>query len=117
MLRDQIKAAQDCPISSPIPCPEWDCTLYIRTLEGGERDAFEESVLVKKGKKREVSLQDLRAKLVALSACDKDGRPAFQPGDEKWLTCKSGVVLDRLADAAMKHNKISDKDVEEMAGN
>lgn len=118
-LREQIKAAEDFQVSDPIPCPEWgkDCILHVRTISGAERDAFEESVLVKKGKKREVSLKDIRAKLVCLAACDSNGTPVFTPGDEKWLTDKSGKVLDRLFSEAQKINGITEEDVEELMGN
>jgi hypothetical protein len=121
-LRDQIKDKEDFAVSEPIPCPEWDtedspCVLHVRTISGAERDSFEESVLVKKGKKREVSLKDIRAKLVVLSACDSNGTPVFLPGDERWLTDKSGRALDRLFSAAQKLNGITEEDVEELMGN
>lgn len=118
-LRDQIKACEDFEVSGPIPCPEWgsDCVLHVRTISGAERDAFEESVLVKKGKKREVSLKDIRAKLVRMAACDERGAPIFQLGDERWLTDKSGKPLDRLFSAAQKLNGITEEDVEELLGN
>lgn len=118
-LRDQIKAAEDFQVSEPIPCPEWgaDCVLHVRTISGAERDAFEESVLVKKGKKREVTLKDIRAKLVRLATCDERGTPVFEIGDERWITEKTSKPLDRLFSAAQKLNGITDEDVEEMVGN
>lgn len=38
-LRDKIKAASDRP-TKPIPVPEWDCSVNIRTWSGVERARF-----------------------------------------------------------------------------
>ena len=119
-LRDQIRNADDLTtISEPIPCPEWGdgVALHVRILSGSERDAFEEASLVKKGKKRELSLQDARARLVEMAACDPAGKPIFRAGDAKWLTLKNGAVLSRLFAAAMKLNAITEDDIEELVGN
>lgn len=116
-LREQILSAEDCPLSPPIPCPEWGCTLHVRTLTGEERDEFEEGSLVAKGKKKEISLRNIRARLVELSACDETGKPVFRPGDAKRLGEKSAAVLDRLFAAAQKLNGITDEDVEELEKN
>lgn len=118
-LREQIQQADDFQISDPIPCPEWgaDCVLYVKGISGAERDSFEEACFIKRGKRRELSLQDVRAKLIVLAACEKDGKPVFRPGDEKWLTRKSGKVLDRLFSVAQKINGITEEDIEEIAGN
>ncbi len=119
-LRDLIRNADDCKrLSEPIPCPEWGegVVVYVRILSGAERDAFEEGSLVRKGKKRETSLQDARARLVELAACDAGGKPLFRKGDAKWLTQKNGAVLTRIFAEAMKLNGITEADVDELAGN
>lgn len=118
-LRDSILDGNDSSISDPIPCPEWgkDCVLHVRTMTGEERDAFEESCLQKKGKSREFSMANVRAKLVCLAACDADGKPVFRRGDEIKLGKKSAKVLDRLFAAAQQMNGISDADAEDLAKN
>lgn len=119
-LRQTIRSADDCgQVSQPIPCPEWgnDVVVHVRVLSGTERDAFEDASIVRKGKKREMSLLDARARLVVAAACDASGTPLFRLGDEKWLTRKSGVPLTRIFNAAVKLNAISGEDVEELVGN
>jgi len=118
-LREQIRSCDDSKVSEPIPCPEWggDTVLYVRIISGSERDAFDAASFVQKGKKREMSLQDIRARLVCLAACDATGSPVFRRGDEKWLTRKSTVPLDRLYAAAAKLNGLTTEDIEELAGN
>ena len=117
--RDLILAANDLPVSEPIPCPEWgaDCVLHVRTLTGEERDAFEESCLQKQGKKRELTMRNIRAKLLCKAVCDESGKPVFRPGDEAALGKKSAKVLDRLFTAAQKMNGLTDEDVEDLAKN
>lgn len=115
-LRDEIKTTEDHK-RERVEVPEWGKTLFVRSLSGEERDAFEEGSLVQKGKKREVALRNIRARLVVMATVDGEGNSVFAPGDELWLGKKSAAALDRLFSVAQKLAGISDDDIEELVKN
>lgn len=117
-LREQIRSVNDIEIV-PVEVPEWKSTVYVKTMTGEERDHFEESSLVKKGKNREMTLRNIRARLVVMSVVTGPDNPThvFTPNDIDWLTKKSSRALDRVYEAAAKLNGITASDVDELAGN
>lgn len=118
LTRDQILKAQDRTYIT-VNCPEWGGKVRLQSLSGAERDAFEESILGKKQKDgtREVVTKNLRAKLVALSAVDKEGKLIFNADDVFVLGEKNAAPLDRLFAASQKLSGISKDDVDEMVKN
>jgi hypothetical protein len=115
-LREAILNHDDLP-RELVAVPEWGVSVYVRTLSGTERDAFEEGSLVKRGKSKEVSLRNIRARLVALAVVDADGKRIFADSDVAALGAKSGKAIDRLFDVASRLSGISESDVDELAGN
>lgn len=113
ILKKDDRAWQDVLI------PAWGGKVRVRSLSGAERDAFEDSILGerKKDGSRDVVLNNLRAKLVALTAVDKDGTPLFSKDDVVELGKKNAAALDRLYAAAQKLSGIGPGDVEEMVKN
>jgi hypothetical protein len=115
-LREKILESQDLPVEK-VPCPEWGCDVWIRTLSGVERDQFEESCLVQRGKKKEANMRNARAKLVCLAAVDESGKQIFGPADHDNLGSKSSKVLDRLFGVASRLAGISQTDMEDLVKN
>ncbi len=99
MLRDLILNASDLPRQA-INVAEWGCTVYVRTLTGTERDAFD-SETAKLGEEGKALF---RARMAAATLCDENGEPVFTAEDAEALGRKSGKVLDRLWDVAAKLN-------------
>jgi hypothetical protein len=118
LSREQILKAKDRTYQD-VKCPEWGGVVRIQSLSGLERDIFEESILGQKNKdgSREVIVKNLRAKLVALSAIDKDGNLIFSLDDVMVLGDKNAAPLDRLFSMAQKLSGISKDDVEELTKN
>ena len=115
LTRDAIKNSQDS-IMELVLVPEWGGTLHVKSLNGAQRDAFEGSLVHTNGKgKRSVSYLDIRAKLVAKTACDKDGNLLFTDNDVQWLTLKSAAALQRVFEVAQRLSGITEDDVKEMA--
>jgi len=112
-LRQRIKDANDLPLT-PVECPTWDCTIYVRTMKGSERDDFEHFASKATRKKDN---RGLKLELVMLTACDETGALLFLPEDREWLPTKSAVELDRIANASLAANGFSDKDVEQLEKN
>jgi hypothetical protein len=118
LSREEIFKKQDREYAV-VNCPEWGGKVRVQSLSGAERDAFEESILGKRKEdgSRDVMTANLRAKLVALSAVDKDGNLLFGPDDWAALGQKNAAPLDRLFTAAQKLSGISKNDVEELTKN
>jgi hypothetical protein len=112
-LRERILAADDRPIE-PVPVPEWDCIVYLRTLSAGERERWEEQAREGGGAR---TRHEIRASLVVLAACDEDGRPVFTTADVPALCNKSARAVMRLFDRALKLNDFSGEDVERLEKN
>jgi hypothetical protein len=91
--------------------------VYVRTLTGRERDAFESSCFMTKGKNRELNTENLRAKLLVRSICDADGQRLFADADVVLLGDMPADVLDALFAKAQELSGLGTKDVEEMVGN
>ena len=113
--REQIRAAQDRRFEE-VPVPEWGGMARVRSLTGRERDEFEASVLreKKKGRGRELNLENYRAKLVAISVVDEQGEPILSERDVAWLGEKNAACLQRICDKANELSGLTDADVEEL---
>jgi hypothetical protein len=118
LTREDIFGRQDRTFKD-VNCPEWGGKVRIQSLSGAERDQFEESIMGPRNKDgtREVTVKNIRAKLVALSAVDKEGQPLFSPDDVMELGKKNAAALDRLFTVAQKLSGISRDDLDEMVKN
>lgn len=97
--------------------PEDEVAVYVRTMKAAERDAFETSMFEGRGSSRRQNLDNLRARLVAKTAVDKDGNPLWKAEQVKRLGEKNAAAIDRIFDAAQRLNGMSSSDVEEMVKN
>ena len=113
LTKENILAAEDLTFEH-IEVPEWGGVVRVRTMTAGERDRWETALLDEKGEVRE---QDIRARLVSLTAVDGEGKRMFDDGDITALSAKSAAAMDRVFAAASKLNGLSAADVEELAKN
>ena len=92
--------------------------LYVRTMSGQARDAYEASIYFagKKAKAtgRGTEADGMRTNIVIATACDKDGNLLFKPEHAEWLCHKSAAVLDRIQDKARELAGMSAEDIDEM---
>jgi hypothetical protein len=100
-----ILAAKDTKLSAPIPVPEWGGDVFCKTLSGTERDAFEESY-------SENKMRAFRCRFLVLTLSDDKGERLFTDSETTDLGKKSSVVINRLFDAAWKHNAFTTEAVE-----
>jgi hypothetical protein len=105
-----------------VQVPEWGGAVYVREITGAERDRYEQSLITeshdRKGRTtRSMRLADARARLVALAACDAEGKALFTESDVPQLGKLSAAALDRVFTVASRLAGLSDQDVEELAGN
>lgn len=118
-LAAQIMAAEDLGIIKVV-VKEWadkegkPLTLGIRVMTVGERDAYEREWIGKK----ETGIDNFRTKFLARCLCHPEtGDRLFTDEQIEKLAGKSAKVVSKLFDKAMKHNAMSEADVEELAKN
>lgn len=87
---------------------------FLRGMSGTERDAWERSLVVGRGKRRDVNTENVRAKLVARCLCDAEGTRILTDADAVALGGLRVDVLQRLFEVAQRLCGVSDADVEEL---
>ena len=112
LTREAILSAEDAPLEA-VDVPEWGGTLYVRSMNGIERDSFDSWLVEVPADER----TNQRGRIVALCACDAEGARLFTDDDINALGHKSAEALSRVADTAMRLNALSASDVEDIAEN
>lgn len=115
-LRDEILKADDLRREA-LQIPEWGITVWVRTMTGAERDAFEESTYRVNGDNVEVNRKNLRARLAVLTLCDESGSRLFGDDETDLVAKKSSAAVDRIFELASRINGISKSDEETLAKN
>jgi hypothetical protein len=91
-----------------VTVPEWnDATVYVRTISGTEREAFEESYAEQK-------MKNFRMRFLVKTLCDESGERLFDDADVEELGKKSSAVINRLFDKAWALNAFTPEAVEKL---
>ena len=114
--RDAILAAQDLTTET-VEVPEWGGSVLVSTLSGVDRDAWDQSLVSVVGNKTRANLDNIRARLVALTVVDEAGNKLFKPEDAAALGKKSAAALMRVFVAAQRLNGMGSYAVEDAKGN
>lgn len=99
-----ILAAQDFKVEK-VTVPEWGGDVFVRSLSGTERDAFEESYVENKTK-------SFRERFLVLTLCDENGTRLFSDAEIADLGKKNSIVLNRVFDKAWAVNALRTEDVD-----
>jgi hypothetical protein len=110
---DQILAINDIK-TQELFIPDWDSWVRVRTMSGAEYDRYQKSILIGKGKNRDVNLMNARAKLVALTVVDENGQRVFTDSQINALGQKSSAAIGLIFDLATDLAGITEEDVEEL---
>jgi hypothetical protein len=110
LTRDQILECSDLK-KEEVQVPEWGGSVFVREMNGADRNAWEASLINEKGK---VNLVNIHARLVSFCVVDEKGNRIFSDADVDLLGKKSGKALSRIVDACQKLNKLTDKDLDEV---
>jgi hypothetical protein len=113
LTRDAILAAATLPTES-VELKSLDGSVLVRGLSAFDRDAFEKSMFVTKGKTREFNMANVRARLVALCAVDDNGGRLFADEDVVALGQVRADVVDKLFTVAQRLSGLRDEDVAEL---
>lgn len=114
LKRDDILKVVDQAIEL-VAVPEWGGEVWVRGLNGAERDKFEASMVQTRGKSQTVNMANVRARLAAASMCDEGGVRLFADADVDALGQKSAAALQRVFLVAQRLSGIGEEDVKELA--
>lgn len=109
LTREAILGCDDLP-RQEVPVPEWGGSVSVRMMTAAERERWEAFV---QGETRD----RIRATLAARTVCDEAGELLFSEADVEALGAKSGPALTRIFAAALKLNRVSKEDVDELEKN
>lgn len=113
LTREAILAGVKLP-SEIVDVPELGGAVIVRGMTGSERDAFENGCFQGKGKKRDFSAQDVRAKLVAYCCIDEAGQRVFSDNDVALIGQVRADVVDRLFSVAARLSGMTPEDADEL---
>lgn len=113
-LRQKILACDDIK-REEITIEEWQATFQIKGLTGKERARLLSNAIGKDGR---TNFERIYPELVVLTAYDPaTGKPVFEAADRDALNEKSGAILERIAQVAMRLSGLSAAGVEEVTKN
>jgi hypothetical protein len=118
-LAKQILDADDLPILK-VTVREWKggdgkpLVLGVRVMTVEERDSYEKEWVGKK----ETGIDNFRTKYLARCLCHPEsGDRLFDEAGIEQLAKKSAAIVSKLFEKALKHNNMTETDVEELAKN
>ena len=121
LSREDILNAED-RVRELVDVPEWGGSVFVRSLEGIERDRLETS-FVRYARSAQGKLSAdfntaandvVRARLCAMTIVDDEWHNLFSESDILILTHKSAAALDRVFQVAQRLSGLTDADVEEL---
>ncbi len=119
LSRDDILNAED-RVRELVEVPEWGGSVYVRSMEGIERDRYEMG-LTRLGRNEKGGLEveglnadNIRARLCAMTIVDEDWTNLFTERDVLVLGHKSAAALDRCFSVAQRLSHLTDEDVEKL---
>lgn len=117
--KEEIAAAAS---SAVMPCEPVTITLggvtksvWVQGMSGSSRDGWEKSLVVGRGKRREVDTANVRAKLAVRCLVDKPGGTRlFTDAEASLIGSLPASVLNPIFEKAQRLSGVSDEDVEEL---
>jgi len=116
LSREDILNVKDISIEE-VEVPEWGGSIYVKSMTGTERDAFEASIVRANSRsgKANVNMENIRAKIAANTICDENGELLFTKHDITVLGNKSASALQRVFEVAQRLSGITEEAVKELA--
>ena len=113
LSKGQLLAARVLP-REEVSVPELGGTVIVQGMSAAQRDAFEASLMVGRGRRRDINTANLRAKLIAFCVVDETGQRVFSDEDVTALGEVRVDVVNRIFAVAQKLSGVSEEDIEEL---
>lgn len=114
--KDEILNCKDY-VTKEVDVPEWGGKVLVRGMTGTERDKFESETFSQNGKNIEVNYTNMRARMLAYTVVDEEGKRIFSDSDIEKLGQKSALALSRVFEVAKKLCGLGEDDVNELIKN
>ncbi|MFO7537619.1 MAG: hypothetical protein R6X32_06115 [Chloroflexota bacterium] len=115
--REQILGIEDAEYRD-VEVPQWNgLVVRLKALTALERDRFDGTMTTGRGKNVKVNWEHARARLIVATAVDEKGEPLFTHKDIEALSQKNAAAVDVLFAAAQELCGITNRDIEDLAGN
>jgi hypothetical protein len=111
--RQQIFEARDIE-KVEVAVPQWGGSVYVKSMDGRERDRFDEFCYTRQDKS---NFSGMRALLVRLCVVDEGGQHVFTDEDLPALEQKNAAVVTDVFMRAQALNRLTRADVEKAQGN
>lgn len=115
LTKEQILAKNDIEIEE-VYVSEWGDSVFVKSMNGEERDTFELSIVDQKHKGK-VNLENIRAKLCAMTICDEKGERLFSEKEIFALSKKNSSALSKIFLVAQKINGLDEESVGQLKEN
>ena len=113
----EILNAQDAQVI-PLDVPEWKGSVFIRTVNGEERDRMETIFVALSGSlDNGHEMKPWKSEVASLMISDEAGNRIFTDADIEKIGKKNWKAIDRIVDAGMDHNGLTEAALEEAEKN
>ena len=113
ITREAFFAKRSLPRET-VHIPELGGDVIVQGLTGKQRDQYEASCVQTKNGQRTFNLLDARAKLIALSVVNEDGKRFFEGSDVAGISAMPAAIVDRIFAVAQRLSGITQQDVEDL---
>jgi len=110
LTKESILKSSDLK-TADVDVPEWGGTVRVRTMTGADRQAFYKQTTSKDG-----TPKNMLEFLIVATVVDDKGEQLFTVADVSALAAKSSLALQRVWDKAAEINGLTQKSVEDIAG-
>jgi len=116
LTKQQIVDANDLE-TVEVNVPQWGGSVLVRALTAKQRGQLMSTLIDQTKDGRTLRLQDLQARLCAMSIVDGQGKRFFSDNELAALGAKSSAALQRVFEVAQRLSGLSDEQVEELSKN
>lgn len=97
-----------------VAVPELGGDVIVQGMSGKQRDEWERSLIIGRGKRRDVDTQNIRARLVVRCLVDEGGQRLLTDADADLIGNVRVDVLNRIFEVAQRLSGVSDGDIDEL---
>ena len=116
LTKQQIVDANDLE-TVEVNVPQWGGSVLVRALTAKQRGQLMSTLIDQTKDGRTLRLQDLQARLCAMSIVDGQGKRFFSDNELAALGAKSSAALQRVFEVAQRLSGLSDEQVGELSKN
>jgi len=117
LTKQDILQARDVKIEQ-VDVPEWNGSVFVRSITAAERGQIEEAAAkFKESKGKDSFARTFTVKFASLAICDEDGKRLFEDKDIALLQQKNAAAIARIAEAAQRLSGFSKQEMEELEKN